>query len=63
MLPVGMKGASKLLADFENRIHQYQAQRDFPAMKGPSYLSMHLRFGTISIRALVSTRLSSHAKW
>ncbi|MEQ1600755.1 MAG: deoxyribodipyrimidine photo-lyase [Methylophilaceae bacterium] len=51
-LPCGMSGAAKLFADFQQRIHQYQARRDFPAVKGVSYLSTHLRFGTISIRAL-----------
>jgi len=30
----------------------YHERRDFPALRGPSYLSVHLRFGTISIRAL-----------
>ena len=32
----------------------YHNTRDFPAVKGPSYLSIHLRFGTISIRRLAS---------
>ena len=30
----------------------YRQARDFPAVKGPSYLSVHLRFGTVSIRRL-----------
>ncbi|MBI1344116.1 MAG: deoxyribodipyrimidine photo-lyase [Terrimonas sp.] len=30
----------------------YQQQRDFPAVRGTSRLSVHLRFGTISIREL-----------
>ena len=30
----------------------YHETRDFPAIKGPSYLSTHLRFGTVSIRRL-----------
>ncbi len=58
LIPIGMHGASQLLSDFEDRIHQYQATRDFPAIKGPSYLSTHLRFGTVSIRALV--RIAHH---
>jgi deoxyribodipyrimidine photo-lyase len=33
---------------------QYHDTRDFPALKGPSYLSVHLRFGTVSIRRLVA---------
>jgi deoxyribodipyrimidine photo-lyase len=41
-----------LFEDFLVRIDRYKASRDFPAVKGPSYLSPHLRFGTISIREL-----------
>lgn len=33
-------------------IKQYREQRDFPAVSGTSRLSVHLRFGTISIRKL-----------
>lgn len=51
-LPAGMRGARALIEDFEQRIERYAAQRDFPAVRGPSYLSAHLRFGTVSIRAL-----------
>lgn len=49
-LPTGMSGGKQLLQDFENRMHQYKEARDFPAIKGVSYLSVHLRFGTVSIR-------------
>ena len=52
-LPTGERGAQQLLADFLQRIDAYDQRRDFPAVKGPSYLSVHLRFGTISIRELV----------
>ena len=48
----GMSGACGLLEDFMPRLGQYGQSRDFPAVKGPSYLSIHLRFGTISIRTL-----------
>ncbi|WMW79445.1 deoxyribodipyrimidine photo-lyase [Undibacterium cyanobacteriorum] len=50
----GMSAASDLIEDFQNRIDRYADTRDFPSIKGPSYLSVHLRFGTISIRYLVS---------
>jgi deoxyribodipyrimidine photo-lyase len=33
-------------------LKKYKEQRDFPAMHGTSRLSVHLRFGTISIRTL-----------
>jgi deoxyribodipyrimidine photo-lyase len=51
-LPSGPAGAQELLADFLDRIDQYHDTRDFPAVKGPSYLSTHLRFGTVSVRQL-----------
>ena len=34
------------------RIDDYATARDYPAIKGTSYLSVHLRFGTISVREL-----------
>jgi deoxyribodipyrimidine photo-lyase len=49
-LPTGSTGADELLADFLDRIDAYDHARDFPAVKGPSYLGPHLRFGTLSIR-------------
>ena len=53
-LPVrsGARGAARLLDDFLPRIDRYHLTRDFPAVEGPSYLSVHLRFGTVSIREL-----------
>ncbi len=51
-LPTGMSGGKQLLADFETRIDKYKDARNFPAVKGVSYLSVHLRFGTVSIRHL-----------
>jgi deoxyribodipyrimidine photo-lyase len=58
-IPAGMSGATKLLQDFRKRMDEYQERRDFPAVKGPSYLSVHLRFGTISIRELAA---AAHAR-
>ncbi|MDM4767611.1 deoxyribodipyrimidine photo-lyase [Pelomonas sp. SE-A7] len=51
-LGTGMSGAASLLDDFLDRMDRYDQARDFPALKGPSYLSVHLRFGTVSIRRL-----------
>ena len=48
----GAVAAKRVLADFLPRMARYREYRDFPARKGPSYLSVHLRFGTISIREL-----------
>ena len=54
-LPTGMTGGAQLFEDFLDRIDRYQDARDFPAQKGPSTLSVHLRFGTVSIRQLAAT--------
>ena len=51
-IPTGESGAQALLQDFLTRIDTYEDTRNFPAVKGPSYLSVHLRFGTVSIRQL-----------
>ena len=51
-LPTGMSGAQRLLQDFVPRMAAYQEARDYPGRKGVSYLSVHLRFGTVSIRQL-----------
>ncbi len=48
----GEAGAQALVSDFLHRMDKYDQARDFPAIKGPSYLSVHLRFGTVSIRQL-----------
>jgi deoxyribodipyrimidine photo-lyase len=50
----GVSGAQSLLEDFLHRIDRYEETRNFPAVKGPSYLSVHLRFGTVSIRQLAT---------
>ncbi|WP_300338154.1 deoxyribodipyrimidine photo-lyase [Accumulibacter sp.] len=57
----GMSGGRQLLADFLGRLSRYREQRDFPAVKGVSYLSVHLRFGTVSIRNLVAKVLAAGA--
>jgi deoxyribodipyrimidine photo-lyase len=59
----GMSGAQMLWADFRaGRMQRYGALRDFPAIKGVSYLSLHLRFGTLSIRQLVSAAQTEQAE-
>ena len=51
-IPTGSTGGQMLFKDFLSRIDRYDETRNFPAVKGPSYLSVHLRFGTVSIRQL-----------
>lgn len=56
-LPTGMSGGAALFEDFAERIQRYKDARDFPSVKGVSYLSVHLRFGTTSVRHLARTAL------
>ncbi len=51
-LSPGSDNGQRLLREFLRRIDDYAALRDRPACVGPSELSVHLRFGTISVRAL-----------
>ncbi|MFZ5584130.1 MAG: cryptochrome/photolyase family protein [Pseudomonadota bacterium] len=48
----GMSGGAARWQDFRQRLERYAEQRDFPAVKGVSYLSAYLRFGCLSIRQL-----------
>ncbi len=48
----GMTGAAKLVEDFIPRMDGYHEARNYPSVKGVSYLSVHNRFGTVSIRQL-----------
>jgi len=48
--------APPLVAD-DALINHYTATRDFPGINGTSMLSVHLRFGTVSIRQLVQQAL------
>ena len=56
-IPTGSHGGAALFDDFLSRMGDYRHSRDFPAVKGPSYLGVHLRFGTVSIRKMVSSAL------
>ena len=56
-IQAGEAAAQTLFESFVQRMGDYRRHRDFPAIRGPSYLSVHLRFGTISIRQLVQAAL------
>ncbi|KQB99959.1 deoxyribodipyrimidine photo-lyase [Pedobacter sp. Hv1] len=50
--------------DFESKLHHYHADRDYPAKDATTHLGLHLRFGTISIRAAVRAAQEQQAsKW
>ena len=61
-IPAGNTGGLQLFEDFLERMKDYHETRNFPAVKGPSYLSVHLRFGTVSIRRLASAALAEQEK-
>lgn len=44
-------------------IEQYDKQRNFPAIAGTTKLSVHLRFGTVSIRKLAQVALKKNETW
>ena len=45
----------------ENIIANYHETRDFPAIQGTSRLSVHLRFGTISVRKLIAIAFAQNS--
>jgi deoxyribodipyrimidine photo-lyase len=53
--PFGMDGASALFEAFIKRMPDYDTARNYPALDSTSRLSMHLRFGTVSVRHLIRT--------
>ncbi|KIO76615.1 deoxyribodipyrimidine photolyase [Pedobacter lusitanus] len=51
-------------ADFEDKLAAYEERRDFPADDATTHLGIHLRFGTVSIRAAAAKALEHGAeKW
>lgn len=44
-------------------IEEYQEQRNFPAVAGTTRLSVHLRFGTVSIRKLAQLAKKKNETW
>lgn len=58
----GMSGGRQRWSEFAREdLAHYGERRDFPAVRGVSYLSVHLRFGTLSIRQLVRRALAPEA--
>lgn len=52
---MGFKKSSIKIPQYNlNIIDDYEDQRDFPSKNGTSHLGTHLRFGTVSIREIVS---------
>lgn len=59
--PTGIRYHEPLLD--ENLIRSYHETRNFPSVEGTSRLSIHLRFGTISIRKLVAKAVTLNETW
>ncbi|MDL5054519.1 deoxyribodipyrimidine photo-lyase [Oscillatoria laete-virens NRMC-F 0139] len=67
LYPGGASAARKLRDEFFERIDGYEELRNWPAKNGVSHLSVHLRFGTLSIRELFTAALARNSagarKW
>jgi deoxyribodipyrimidine photo-lyase len=48
----GETGGQAMFDAFTGRMQHYDETRNYPAVKGPSYLGVHFRFGTVAIRSL-----------
>lgn len=65
-LEPGARAGQARLAEFSPRIARYEEERNFPAIPATSGLSVHLRFGTVSIRECFRAARQSGAagiKW
>lgn len=51
---IGFQKSDIKVLPYNLNIKNYAETRDFPALDSTSYLSVHLRFGTVSIREIVS---------
>ena len=49
--------------EFESILKEYANTRNFPSVKGTSRISVHLRFGTVSIRALANASFGKSETW
>jgi deoxyribodipyrimidine photo-lyase len=47
----------------QKKISIYDQQRDYPAISGTTHLGVHLRFGTVSIRQLVTLARELNETW
>jgi deoxyribodipyrimidine photo-lyase len=60
-LPSGLSFSNAIVSN--ELIQNYAERRDFPGIAGTSRLSVHLRFGTISVRTLVLRALGKSEVW
>ncbi|MEO6820299.1 MAG: deoxyribodipyrimidine photo-lyase, partial [Ginsengibacter sp.] len=63
---IGFKEVASGIPDLhidENTIRNYKETRNFPGVNGTSHVSVHLRFGTISVRHLVELANKWNETW
>lgn len=63
---IGFKEANPTFPERSIRqsvIEHYHETRDYPAIQGTTRLSVHLRFGTVSIRKLVQIAVKKNQTW
>nr|WP_319569763.1 deoxyribodipyrimidine photo-lyase [uncultured Draconibacterium sp.] len=54
---IGFQKSDIKVQDYDlSVVENYSETRNFPAIRGTSYLSVHLRFGTVSIRQIVQQK-------
>ena len=58
----GMAAAARAWSAFRPHLGEYAQKRDYPALDATSGLSVHLRFGTLSLRELVRTAARSRSE-
>jgi deoxyribodipyrimidine photo-lyase len=51
------------IIEYQSILKDYHTKRDFPAVKGTSKISIHLRFGTVSIRELARNAQGKSEVW
>ena len=63
---IGFRETKKVFPSAElnaNTIKNYHETRDIPGIEGTSKMSVHLRFGTISVRQLTQQAINLNEKW
>lgn len=66
LLEIGFENVNVDFSDFnitEDLIKNYEETRNLPSVEGTTQISVHLRFGTLSIRDLVTLGIKWNEKW
>jgi deoxyribodipyrimidine photo-lyase len=66
LVDIGFENVNVDFSDFnitEDLIKNYEETRNLPSVEGTTQISVHLRFGTLSIRDLVKLGINWNEKW